>query len=187
KYLLVSVLFITLFPVSLVSDLRQFHQFTFYQGDMLARLQPMPHKVRRKKRYKKQKNKPQLKRKSPYAGGLKCRNPFSRKLPIRRNFSSDSRNPHRGILFAYRAAGHVTSSQSGKVAAVSYMDGYENYIIIQHKRTFSTVYANMDHIIVSEGQVVKKGDMLGTLTKFKGLYFQVNMGRMALNPVKFLY
>lgn len=166
-----------------ISDLRKFDQFAFYQPD-LARFRKPPGHKRKAGKYRRHVYK---RKKNPYRTRIQFQPPFSQKLPIQKSFSPDSRAPHRGVLFAYSTLGHVESSQSGKVAAIAYMEGYENYVIIQHRRGYSTVYANLDHIIVSEGQFVKKGAMLGTLTKFKGLYFQLNHKRTALNPVKFLF
>lgn len=108
--------------------------------------------------------------------------PFSKKLKPFREFNDDSFNPHRGVLFEHEQDGFVQSALSGKVVAVDSMDGYGNYIIIEHDNGYTTVYANLNQINVFEGQKVETKERLGILSKNRGLYFQVNIGRIAINP-----
>lgn len=159
----------------------QFHKYQFDDSELVASLNPN----KRNTKYYPARTIPKKPIEDPSAT-FTLNPPFSKKLKVQRIFSPDSTNPHRGMLFRYSDSGHVCSSMEGTVVEINYMDGYENYVIVEHTDGFSTVYANLDLITVSKGQNVSKGQMLGTLTKNKGLYFQVNKGSKAVNPVRFL-
>ncbi|MCB1192012.1 MAG: M23 family metallopeptidase [Leptospiraceae bacterium] len=106
--------------------------------------------------------------------------------PIHKSFSDNPERPHKGILFQPDEFGEVISPLDGKVVVKDYMDGYEKYIIIEHNNGYSTVYGNLDEIYVDEEQSVKKGVLIGTLVKHKGLYFQINRGKKPVDPNKLL-
>lgn len=127
---------------------------------------------------------PEEKEKAPKSGlERQFHKPFQIRHIITINFAPEPDNPHRGVVFSpLEAGGYVISSMDGKVVAIDYMDGYNNYIVIEHPNQFYTVYANLDEINVAEGQSLKRGEVLGTLVKQKGLYFQVNHGKKIIDP-----
>jgi lipoprotein YgeR len=108
--------------------------------------------------------------------------PYTKKLLVTNPYSDDSENPHYGIVFKPIDFGSVVASMTGKVVALDYMDGYHNYIILEHPEGFYTVYGNLEQTVVGEGQIVKKGETLGALLKEKGLYFQISQGKKTLDP-----
>jgi murein DD-endopeptidase MepM/ murein hydrolase activator NlpD len=108
--------------------------------------------------------------------------PYSDKVLTLTKFSDNPEEPHRGVVLSPIDSGTVISSLEGKVVAVDYMDGYNNYVIIEHPNGFYSVYGNMDLILVGEGQFVKKGETLGSLLKEKGLYFQISQGKKYIDP-----
>ncbi|HMV43113.1 MAG TPA: M23 family metallopeptidase [Leptospiraceae bacterium] len=112
--------------------------------------------------------------------------PFPHKFIARVNFSANPENPHKGVLLTPIESNKVLATLEGKVVAIDYMDGYNNYIILEHSNGYFTVYGNLDTVFVAEGQKVKKGDHLGNLLKEKGLYFQVNQGKKILDPISFI-
>lgn len=112
--------------------------------------------------------------------------PFLHKFIARTNFSSDPENPYKGVLLTPIESSSVLATLDGKVVAIDYMDGYNNYIILEHLNGYYTVYGNLDRVFVAEGQTVKKGEHLGNLLKEKGLYFQVNQGKKILDPISFI-
>jgi len=103
-----------------------------------------------------------------------------------KNFSQETHNPHKGILFEKSGPYSVKASLSGKVISIDYMDGYANYLVLDHGEDYFTVYGNLDKILVVEGQMVQKGDRLGAVPLGKGLYFQVNHGKKSTSPLVFL-
>jgi murein DD-endopeptidase MepM/ murein hydrolase activator NlpD len=123
---------------------------------------------------------PQLKQPSQFT------RPFNQKLITTVNFSANPENPHKGVVYSPIDIGSVLSSMEGRVVAIDYMDGYYNYVIVEHPNGFFTVYGNLDEVFVAEGQTVKKGEVLGNLVKEKGLYFQVNQGKKILDPISLI-
>ncbi len=112
--------------------------------------------------------------------------PYNQKLITVVNFSANPENPHKGVVYSPIEMGSVLSSMEGRVVAIDYMDGYHNYVILEHSNGFFTVYGNLDEVFVGEGQSVKKGAILGNLVKEKGLYFQVNQGKKILDPISLI-
>jgi lipoprotein YgeR len=108
--------------------------------------------------------------------------PHNQKLLILTNYSNDSQEPHRGILYLPIETGNVLSAKEGKIVLIDYMDGYHNYIIIEHANGYFTVYGNLNMVYVEEGQSIKKGETLGVLLKEKGLYFQITQGKKTIDP-----
>jgi lipoprotein YgeR len=110
--------------------------------------------------------------------------PLERRHKIAIDFSPVSYAPHKGVLF--QASGKIDtvfSIQSGKVVAIDYMDGYGNYIIMQHLGGYYSIYGNLGKILVVEGQSLEQGVRLGNTLSKQGLYFQINQGDKSLNPV----
>jgi murein DD-endopeptidase MepM/ murein hydrolase activator NlpD len=110
--------------------------------------------------------------------------PLVQRHKILLDFSAVSHAPHKGVLF--QASGKldsVLSIQSGKVVAIDYMDGYGNYIIMQHLGGYYSVYGNLGKILVVEGQNLEQGVRLGITLSKRGLYFQINQGEKTLNPI----
>ncbi|MCB1157535.1 MAG: M23 family metallopeptidase [Leptospiraceae bacterium] len=174
------LLFLAFFSSLLHADFPRFSEYSFKREDYIAALQ----KQKQENKLKPPLKKLHINRNKETLQFLQI--PFSHKLPVMRSFSDDSVNPHRGLLFTYSTTGHVKSSLSGKVVVVDYMEGYDNYIILEHNNKLTTIYAHLDHITVKEGDYIHRGKMLGTLIKNKGLYFQINKDKKALNPTTFL-
>ncbi|EKJ85586.1 LIC_10271 family cell wall hydrolase [Leptospira meyeri] len=112
--------------------------------------------------------------------------PLERKERVVKKFSELTYDPHNGIQFQRGISSLVRASLPGKVVHVDYMDGYENFVILEHSNGLYSVYGNLERIQVTEGQQVKSKDRLGILAKDKGLYFQVNKQKQSLNPERIL-
>lgn len=108
------------------------------------------------------------------------------KEKVVKKFSELTYDPHKGIQFQRGVSSLVRASLPGKVVHVDYMDGYENFVILEHQNGLYSVYGNLERIQVTEGQQVKSKDRLGILAKDKGLYFQVNKQKLSLNPERIL-
>ncbi len=78
----------------------------------------------------------------------------------------------------------VICSENGIVKKIGYMRGFGNYIVIGHTERFMTVYANIDSVMVKEGEKVKKGAPIATLTS--SLHFQINQGGKPLDALTVL-
>lgn len=88
----------------------------------------------------------------------------------------DSEHPHghngtdygiaRGTPIKAAADGKVASAIKGITREGNASDGYGNHVILYHQtsdgKKYTTLYAHLKTVAVSAGQIVKKGDVLGT-------------------------
>ncbi|MDF3821656.1 LysM peptidoglycan-binding domain-containing M23 family metallopeptidase [Leptospira sp. 96542] len=112
--------------------------------------------------------------------------PIASKTSVAKPFSELSYDPNKGQVFQKGTSNLVQATLSGKVVHIDFMDGYENYLVLEHENGYYSVYGNLEKIQVVEGQMVKKQDRLGILSKNKGLYFQINKNKTVMNPKSFL-
>ncbi|MBE0572367.1 MAG: peptidoglycan DD-metalloendopeptidase family protein [Ignavibacteriaceae bacterium] len=80
---------------------------------------------------------------------------------------------------------NVRSVGEGVVAAIDWLPGYGNVIIISHKNNYRTVYSHVSEIFVSEGDKVKSGSVLASVDEsIDGyiLHFEIWKGRDKQNP-----
>ncbi|TGL21126.1 LysM peptidoglycan-binding domain-containing protein [Leptospira yanagawae] len=108
--------------------------------------------------------------------------PLTQREKVQKKFSELTYDPYKGVQFKRGNSSLVRASAGGKVVHVDYMDGYENFVILEHSHGLYSVYGNLERIQVTEGQQVNAKDRLGILAKDKGLYFQINQNKTILNP-----
>ena len=75
------------------------------------------------------------------------------------------KRPHGGIDIAGAGiyGANVVSANSGKVIAAGNVEGYGNYIIVDHGNGICTLYGHLSCISVSEGQNVAEGQKIGNV------------------------
>ena len=110
--------------------------------------------------------------------------PFGEKTVIKKSFSKNPNNPHKGVILT-GGTPSVYPSYEGKIIAVDKLEGYETVIVVDHGDNFYSIYGNLVEVFVSEGDNISKATLLGTTSKLSGLYFQVNQGSKSLNPQSF--
>lgn len=99
---------------------------------------------------------------------------------------------HKGLDLGYGMGTPIVATANGKIILKDYDErGFGNYLVIQHKYGFDTKYAHMQNIYVKEGQIVKQGDILGTmgnsgLSDGPHLHYEVRIGSQVLDPAKFI-
>jgi hypothetical protein len=99
---------------------------------------------------------------------------------------------HKGLDIGYGMGAPIVATANGKIIAKDYEEhGYGNYLVIQHKYGFDTKYAHMQNIYVKAGQVVKQGEIIGTmgnsgLSDGPHLHYEVRIGSQVLDPAKFI-
>lgn len=54
----------------------------------------------------------------------------------------------------------VRAIADGKVSIVHWLPGYGNIVIISHSENYRTVYAYLSEVLVNEGDIVKRGDII---------------------------
>ncbi len=80
---------------------------------------------------------------------------------------------------------NVRSVGEGVVAAIDWLPGYGNVIIVSHKNDYRTVYGHVSEIFVSEGDKIKSGSVLALVDEgIDGyvLHFEIWKGRDKQNP-----
>lgn len=70
---------------------------------------------------------------------------------------------HNGVDFAAYLGTPTYAAKSGVVTTARYGSGWGNYVVINHGDGFSTLYAHFDTIKVSEGDIVSRGQIIGTV------------------------
>ncbi|MGB3212679.1 MAG: peptidoglycan DD-metalloendopeptidase family protein [Desulforhopalus sp.] len=85
----------------------------------------------------------------------------------------------------------IISVNDGDVIFSGYLRGYGNTVIIHHGFQYYTVTSRIEKIMVTRGQKVQKGYIIGimgdTATLFdEGLYFEIRHGRESMDPLLWL-
>jgi murein DD-endopeptidase MepM/ murein hydrolase activator NlpD len=99
---------------------------------------------------------------------------------------------HLGVDLADRIGTPVYASAEGKVIHALYDDsGYGRNVLIQHKFGYTTMYAHLNSISVHAGQLVSKGQNIGTLGETgratgPHLHFEVRIDGKHINPLPYL-
>lgn len=97
-----------------------------------------------------------------------------------------------GINIEAPRGANVGAAENGVVVyAGSELKGYGNLVLVRHDGGYVTAYAHMDDIRVSKGQVLRRGETVGTVgsTGFVSspqLHFEVRRGTKAIDPQRYL-
>ncbi len=112
------------------------------------------------------------------------------------SFSYDPENPYEpqnnpGINIAAPVGSNVKSVANGIVIYAGWFNGFGNLVIVDHGNKIYTLYAHLQKIYVKEGEVVKKGKIIGTVGdtgSLKGpmLHFEVRLNSVPQDPLKWL-
>ncbi len=97
-----------------------------------------------------------------------------------------------GINIAAPPGTPVRAAENGVVVyAGNELKASGNLIIIRHQDRWMTAYAHMDNMLIKRGQIVKRGQTIGTVGSSGSvdkpqLHFEVRRGTEALNPKMYL-
>lgn len=92
-----------------------------------------------------------------------------------------------GIIITTRPGSTVHSSASGTVKKIGRMRGFGNYIVINHSGRYSTVYSNLDMILVSQGDTISAGNAIGKMsTTEQKMHFQIDREGKPEDPLRYL-
>jgi murein DD-endopeptidase MepM/ murein hydrolase activator NlpD len=100
---------------------------------------------------------------------------------------------HTGIDFAASIGTPIYATADGKVIDVSIkFSGYGKMVEIDHGFGYHTRYAHMHDFAVSQGQTVKRGDLIGYvgntgLSTAPHLHYEVLMNGSHINPVHYFF
>lgn len=98
---------------------------------------------------------------------------------------------HNGVDIAVGAGTPIKASASGKVTVASYTYVWGYYVTINHGNGFSTLYAHMTNYIVSYGQYVSQGQVIGYVgstgySTGNHLHFTIYYNGSTVNPMNYI-
>lgn len=99
---------------------------------------------------------------------------------------------HKGIDIAKDLGDDVKATFDGKVITSGYNDGgYGNLIVIEHENNMTTYYAHLHDIHVNIGDVIKKGEKIGTvgstgLSTGPHLHFELRINGEPVDPTPYI-
>lgn len=100
---------------------------------------------------------------------------------------------HNGIDLAAAQGTPIYATRSGKVTTCSYQaGGAGNYVSINHLDGFSSIYMHMTHYVVSPGQSVSQGQLIGYvgstgISTGPHLHFGISYAGTYVNPLAYVY
>ena len=100
---------------------------------------------------------------------------------------------HNGIDMACAAGTPIYATRAGTVTTASYQaNGAGNYVSINHLDGFSSIYMHMTHYVVSKGQSVSQGQLIGYvgntgISTGDHLHFGISYAGTYVNPLAYIY
>jgi murein DD-endopeptidase MepM/ murein hydrolase activator NlpD len=110
---------------------------------------------------------------------------------MRRNPFGGGSQFHYGIDIAGTHGTPVYATANGQVSFAGYRGGFGNLVIISHGYGFQTYYAHLSGFAVSNGQWVKRGQVIGYMGRSgratgTHLHYEVHVNGVAVNPYRYL-
>lgn len=97
----------------------------------------------------------------------------------------------KGIDISGQLGQSVRAAETGKVVYSGHgLLGYGNLLIIKHNEMYLSAYANNSRLLVNEGQVVKKSQVIAKVGRVgsgqPALHFEIRKNGKPVNPVSYL-
>ena len=98
--------------------------------------------------------------------------------------------PHKGLDFTAPKGSPVYATGDGKVEYAEYSDSFGQVVYLNHGYSFQTRYAHLTKFIVSKGETVKRGQVIGFvgnsgLSVSDHLHYEVLYEGIQINPINF--
>jgi murein DD-endopeptidase MepM/ murein hydrolase activator NlpD len=82
------------------------------------------------------------------------------------------------------------ASAGGTVSIATYSSSYGNYVMISHGGGNATLYAHMSSMVVSAGDTVKQGDVIGYVgstgwSTGPHCHFEIRINNALVNPMDY--
>ena len=109
----------------------------------------------------------------------------------RRSPFGHGRDFHTGIDIAAPAGTVIRATAPGVVATSGWGGGYGNMVRIRHKYGFETIYGHCKSVIVSQGQNIAKGQIIGYVgmtgnATGNHCHYEIRLGGVAINPYPYM-
>jgi murein DD-endopeptidase MepM/ murein hydrolase activator NlpD len=98
---------------------------------------------------------------------------------------------HRGVDISTSYGYPVVAPADGQIAYADFMSGYGRMVVIEHAHDIATRYGHLASFAVSEGQSVKRGEVIGYVgmsgrSTGPHLHYEVWVHHTPVNPYKYL-
>lgn len=98
---------------------------------------------------------------------------------------------HKGIDLAAPTGTPVYATADGMIERANYSRSYGNVIYIDHGSDLETRYAHLSRLSVSNGERVRKGDLIGYVgstgrSTGPHLHYEVRVDGLAVNPIPYM-
>ncbi len=98
---------------------------------------------------------------------------------------------HTGLDVAGDMGTDIVAADAGVIEFSGEMNGYGNYIIIDHENGYKTAYAHCDELLAVEGVRVKQGDVIakmGSTGRSTGphLHFEIKVNDEFCDPLEYV-
>ncbi|MBX3039816.1 MAG: M23 family metallopeptidase, partial [Bdellovibrionaceae bacterium] len=109
-----------------------------------------------------------------------------------RGFFTNKRRPHLGLDLAAAKGSPILASRGGTVIYKGRdFRGFGNLIMIESPGGWATLYAHLDRFMVTEGQKVAMGEIIGTMGRTGRatgvhLHFEIRRNKVAVDPLPYL-
>lgn len=100
---------------------------------------------------------------------------------------------HKGIdCSTYRSGDPIVATADGHVTLAGYSGGYGNCVIIAHPNGYYTRYGHMSRILVSKGQAVTQGQIIGLIGSTGNstgphVHYEVMLDGKLIDPLDYLW
>ncbi len=104
---------------------------------------------------------------------------------------SGRRARHNGIDIPAPRGTPIFATADGTIGRAQWVSGYGKYVEINHGANIQTRYGHMSEYIVSSGQKVRKGDIIGYVgstgrSTGNHLHYEVRLSGVPVNPMNFV-
>jgi murein DD-endopeptidase MepM/ murein hydrolase activator NlpD len=98
---------------------------------------------------------------------------------------------HKGVDIANHAGTKIMASAKGIITYSGRKGGYGRMIIVDHGHGMETRYAHMERLFKNEGDIVKRGDIIGTMgntgrSTGPHLHYEVRLNGVPINPTNYI-
>ena len=95
----------------------------------------------------------------------------------------------KGLFIKAKEGSNVESVASGQVVFSDWLRGFGNIIIIDHGKSYMSLYGNNDSLLKQKGEYIKGGEIIALSgnsggNKYNGLYYELRHKGKPFNPLK---
>ena len=104
---------------------------------------------------------------------------------------SDGGPAWKGVFIRSPAGQEVRAVASGRVVFADWLRGFGNLLIIDHGKSYLTIYGNNESVLKQVGDAVRTGDAVATVgasggNMESGLYFEIRHEGIAFDPMRWV-